>query len=311
MRVLIIVNTKSGGSDAGLYDFARIVGTHGAEVVLRFLQPGQSVETLMADAASFDRVVAAGGDGTVSAVCYAMRDTRVPVLVYPAGTANLLALNLGLPFDAAALARITLEGTPVAFDLGELEYGGNTNEAERTGFAVMAGAGYDAAIMESAQSLKSAFGATAYLLAAVSNLQPTHSDFELVLDGEHISTDGIAILLVNFGRIQFDLALTHRWDPRDGLFDVVVVRSRNVAELIPSMLAIVADRVGEFAGRGPGVEVHTASRVEVSAYPQLKMQYDGETIEALTPFAARVLPGAATLLVPSGSAFADLASAPD
>lgn len=305
MRVLVVVNLNSGGSDAGLYDYARILGLEGAEVVMRFVAAGTLIEDLVADATQFDRVVAAGGDGTVSAVSYAMRNTDVPILVYPAGTANLLAQNLGLPLDAATLAKVTLTGRPVAFDIGEITTGNSPDAKKTTGFAVMAGAGYDAAIMEAAIPLKATFGAAAYLMAAVGNMAPDHARFELVCDGEHIHTDGIAVLLINFGRIQFDLAITHHWDPRDGMLDVVVVRSRNVAELIPSVLAAMVDRVGEYESRGPGIEVYRAREVEISAYPQMRMQYDGEVVDALTPFSARALPGAAHLLVPAGSAFAD------
>lgn len=303
MRILVVVNLMSGGSDAGLYDFARLLGGEGAEVTMRFAGPTAPIEHLVEDAVAFDRVVAAGGDGTISAVCYALRGTGVPVLVYPAGTANLLALNLGLPLDAPALARTLLEGTSVAFDLGELQHPDPHGGYTRSGFALMAGAGADATIMESAGPMKATFGAAAYLLAAVSQVNPTHSEFELVLDGEHVTTDGMAVLLINFGRIQFDLAITSSWDPRDGLFDVAVIRSRNVAELIPSILAAMADRIGDYPDRGP-IDVYQAATVELSAYPPLRVQCDGDAIDALTPFAACVLPGAATLVVPTDSPFA-------
>jgi diacylglycerol kinase family enzyme len=44
--------------------------------------------------------------------------------------------------------------------------------------------------------------------------------------------------------------------------------------------------------------------VRVTAEPALRMQYDGEVVEAQTPFTARVLPRAATLLLPPDSPFA-------
>jgi len=304
VRVLVIVNTRSGGSDAGLYDYARALGAEGAEVVMRFAGVDQRIETLTDDATHFDRIVAAGGDGTVAAVCYAVRNTGVPVLAFPAGTANLLAMNLGLPLDAPALADVTLRGTAIDFDLGELQQQAPDGTRISTGFTVAAGAGYDAAIMESAQPLKATFGAAAYLMAAVSNLTPTAARFELVLDGEHMSTDGIAVLLVNFGRIQFDLAVTSQWDPRDGLFDVAVIRTKNPAGLIPALVAAMLDRVGDFPDRSSGIEIYQARRVEVSAYPPLRIQYDGDVMDALTPFAAEILPGAATLLVPPDSPYA-------
>jgi len=304
MRVLVVVNSRSGGSDAGLYDYARALGVEGVEVVMRFASAVQRLEDLVGDATAFDRVIAAGGDGTVSAVCYATRDTGVPVLAYPAGTANLLAMNLGLPLDAPALARITLEGEPVSFDLGELDHFSSDGRAATSGFAVMAGAGYDAAIMETAAPLKATFGAAAYVMAAVGNITPTVSEFELVLDGRRVTTDGIAVLLMNFGRIQFDLSVSRGWDPRDGYLDVAVMRAKHAAGLIPVVFAAMLDRIGEFADRS-GIDVYRAARVEVSANPPLRMQYDGEVLEETTPFAARSLPGAATLLVPHGSPFAE------
>lgn len=303
MRALVIVNMHAGGGDAGIYDYARALGAEGAEVTLRFATAGSRIEQLLDDAATFDVVVAAGGDGTVSAVCYATRATGVPVLAYPAGTANLLALNLGLPLDAVQLARVTLEGVPVAFDIGELTQGGEGALAT-SGFMVMAGAGYDAAIIESAQPLKSVFGPAAYLLAAVGNIAPTVSSFDIVLDGVPMSTDGIAVLLVNFGRIQFELAVAPGWDPRDGQLDVAVVRTRSAAGLLPVVFAAMLDRMGEYPDTTPGIEIHRASHVTVSASPALRMQYDGEALDTLTPFSARSLHRQATLLVPAGSPFA-------
>lgn len=304
MRVLIIVNTRSGGPDTGLYRFVRILGDNGYEIVLRYVTEDVRIESLLSDANSFDRIVAAGGDGTAAAVCYAARYTGVPVLPFPAGTANLLSLNLNLPIDAPALAQTLMTGVPVEFDIGELEQGGAPGTSEPIGFAVAAGAGYDASIMDAAQSLKPAFGATAYLMAALSTLTPTISDFELVLDGQHISTSGIAVLLVNFGRIQFDLDLTRGWDAQDGLFDVAVIKSKNVAELIPAAISSMWGRGGESSTGSSGIDIFTASNVEVSAYPPLRMQYDGEVLDQLTPFAARVLPKASTLIVPKDSPFA-------
>ncbi len=301
MRVLIIVNTRSGGGDSGLYYFVRALGASGAEVTLRFSDGTPSLESLVTDARAFDRVVAAGGDGTASALCYALRDTAVPILVYPAGTANLLALNLNMPSEPRALADVALLGQQVRFDLGEITHSVNGGDSKvRRGFAIMAGAGYDASIMEAAQQFKSTLGAFAYLMAAVVNLAPTASQFELELDSERISTDGIAVLLVNFGRIQFDLPVANGADPRDGVFQVAVLRTRNVAGLLP---AIVAGLSG--AEKVPGIDVYKASHVSIAAEPRLRVQYDGEVVEDFTPFEATILPHAANLLLPSDSPYAD------
>lgn len=303
MRVLIIVNTRSGGLDMGLYEFVQELGRAGAEVTMRFASEDTPLAPLAADVREFDRVVAAGGDGTVSTICYETRDTGIPVLAYPAGTANLMAMNLELPIDAPALAALTIAGTSAQFDMGEFERPGPDGTTIRTGFSLMAGAGFDASIMENAQPLKPVFGAAAYLLSAVTNLNPTVSEFELVVDGEHIHTEGIAVLLVIFGRIQFDLDVAPTWDPQDGLFEVVVLKTKSVAGLIPAVFSAMLDKIIESPEHSPSVDVYTASEVQVSAYPRMRMQTDGDALELFTPFAARALPRAVTLIVPETSSY--------
>jgi diacylglycerol kinase family enzyme len=304
VRTLVVVNARSGEGDSNLYDYLRSLAPMSAEVTLRYFDGTRPLEDLLTDADGFQRVVAVGGDGTVSAVCYALRGTGIPVLPYPAGTANLLALNLGVHLEPRVLADITMSGVPVQFDLGEIELDdADGRRGVRSGFTIMAGAGYDASIMETAQSMKSTVGAAAYLLGALANPTPTISRFEIELDGERVETDGIAVLIVNFGRLQFDLEIARGADPRDGLLDIAVVRSKNTAELVPAVAAGVFDRGGR-RDAIPGLDVYSAACVRVTATPALRMQYDGEVVDAQTPFTARVLPRAATLLLPADSPFA-------
>ncbi len=300
MRVLAIVNLAAGQADSGLYQFLRAVGRTGTEVTLRFISGGTTLRDLVRDAGEYDRVVAVGGDGTVSGVCYELRNVDVPIVVYPAGTANLLALNLGMPIDPAELARLTQVGPVIEADLGEIEIGDpGEPQWSMSGFVIAAGAGFDAKIMEGAQELKPTIGVAAYLVGVMQNLAPTVSRFTLVIDGETVETEGMAVLLVNFARLQFDLAITHTSDPSDGVFEVVIVRSKNVAELIPAVWAAIIDRTtGSRLDRSASLEIHSGRDISVVADPPLSMQSDGEVLQANTPFRARVLPGAAKLVVP-------------
>ena len=65
-------------------------------------------------------VVAAGGDGTVSAVASALVDSAIPLAVLPMGTLNHFARDLGVPADPAAAVRVALNGTRRAIDVGEV-----------------------------------------------------------------------------------------------------------------------------------------------------------------------------------------------
>lgn len=292
MKVLIINNLASGYGEGSVYDFMRSFIKDGDEVCVRSTNGETPIEGMLSDAASFDLVVASGGDGTIATVLYALRATQVPVLPYPAGTANLLSLNLMSPNEPHALAKLAREGRVLDFDIGEIEVEGKT-----FGFLIMAGAGYDALIMENAAPNKRLLGPMAYFLAAGAHIAPQHSAITLDIDGETVQTEGLGVLLVNFSKIQFDISVTHCNQPRDGVLDVVVLKAKNAVELLPAVFAALLDRDGHYPGRSDALEIYSGKEIRIDANPAFEVQYDGEAGGLVTPLAARILPKAAHIIV--------------
>ena len=292
MKLLVINNLASGFGEGSVYDFIRSFARDGDEVCVRSTDGTTDVRDLLGDAEAFDAVVASGGDGTVATVSYRLANTGVPILPFPAGTANLLAANLASPMEPHALAKLVREERTLDFDLGEIEVDG-----QRFGFGIMAGAGYDAAIMHGAAPAKRLLGPMAYFSAALANPLPQTSKFKLDLDGEHVESEGLGILLVNFSKIQFDITVTHENEPRDGVFDVVVLKAQNAFELIPALLAGLLDRGGDFPERTGSLEIHHAREVRVEADPPMEVQYDGEATNLTTPFTAHIMRRAARFFV--------------
>ncbi len=292
MKLLVINNLASGFGEGSVYDFIRSFARDGDEVCVRSTDGTTDVRDLLGDAEAFDAVVASGGDGTVATVSYRLANTGVPILPFPAGTANLLAANLASPMEPHALAKLVREERTLDFDLGEIEVDGH-----RFGFGIMAGAGYNAAIMHGAAPAKRLLGPMAYFSAALANPLPQTSRFKLDLDGEHVESEGLGILLVNFSKIQFDITVTHDNEPRDGVFDVVVLKAQNAFELIPALLAGLLDRGGDFPDRTGSLEIHRAREVRVEADPPMEVQYDGEATNLTTPFTAHIMRRAARFFV--------------
>ena len=75
MKLLVINNLSSGYGEGAVYDFMRSFVRDGDEICLRSTDGTTDVGSLLDDATSFDAVVASGGDGTVAAVCYHLRNT--------------------------------------------------------------------------------------------------------------------------------------------------------------------------------------------------------------------------------------------
>lgn len=284
MKLLIINNLAAGPGDGAIYDFVRAFARDGDEFVMRCTDGTSSTKAMVTDAHDFDAVVVAGGDGTISNVSYYLAHSGIPILPFPAGTANLLANNLASPLEPHGLAKMMRENRILDFDLGEIE-----TAEEKFGFCIMAGAGYDATIMHEAQPQKRLLGALAYFSAALHNPTPQRSKLTITYDGKEIEREGIGVLLVNFSKIQFDIGVTHENKPRDGLLYLVVLKADNALKLIPAVLAGILDRGGAYPSRTDALEVLQAQSIEVHADPPLQIQYDGELANSTTPFRAHVL----------------------
>lgn len=293
MKLLVINNLASGYREGAIYDFVRSLALDGDEITLRCTDGTTDLRLFLHDAEEYDAVVASGGDGTVSAVTYLLAETGIPVLPFPAGTANLLAMNLASPSEPHALAKMTRAGNLLDFDMGEIELA----DGERMGFMIMAGAGYDATIMKGAAAGKKILGPMAYFTSAVANATPQHADFTLTIDGKVVKSSGVGVLIVNFSKIQFDLSVVHENQPRDGAFDVVVLNTKDAFGLLPALMACILDRSGEFPERSDALEIHRGTEITVDADPALLVQYDGEVTNLKTPFTVRMLPKAARLVV--------------
>ncbi len=292
MKVLVIHNIGSGHGAGAIYDFIRSYAEDGDTITLRTFNGITPFERLLEDAREYDFVVASGGDGTIAAVAYALRYSDIPILPFPSGTANLLAMNLSSPNEPHALCKVADQGQTMYFDLGEIETAQGS-----VGFTIMAGCGYDEIIMRLASHHKQVLGPIAYFHAAFTNPIPPHSEFTLTIDGKRIESAGIGVVFTNFSRIQFDLMVSDMNLPQDGLLDIVIIKTNTAIELLPTLLAKAVDHSGNLANKLGNLEVYRGREVTIEAVPEMYMEYDGEPTRMHTPFTVRCLPKASRYIV--------------
>ncbi|AEB06849.1 diacylglycerol kinase catalytic region [Coriobacterium glomerans PW2] len=297
MRCLILHNLASGPRTDEVFTFCHQLARGGDEFVLRFIGAHLEPAAAVTDVRSFDRVVVSGGDGTVSNVLDCLRDSGVPVLVFPSGTANLFFNNIGNAPDAAALARACRAGRTVQVDMGELSWRDERGTCLRHGFIIIAGSGYDATIMKKAAPSKSDIGEIAYVLSALSTPEPQVARFTIEHDGKVDTLDGIACMVGNTALIQNEINLFPDCRMDDGLIDVAVVEPATTVQLLPTLLAAAFDPAGKGLGR-PQFTMFQTTEVRVTCTPSLGMQYDGELIPTNSGvFSARVLPRCIDIIV--------------
>lgn len=292
MKLLIINNLSSGLQEGGIYDFIRAFSKDNDEITLYSTDGTTDFRTFLRNASSYDAVVVSGGDGSIATASYFLRNTGIPLVPFPAGTANLLCSNLLQPNEPHALAQMVRAGKTLDFDMVEMSIGDKS-----FGFNLMAGAGYDASIMRDATAAKPVLGQVAYFTAAAANIKPQVSRLRITIDDEVLEREGVGVLLMNHSKIQFDIPLSHNANPRDGLVDVAILKSDNALGLLPALGAAILDRNGEFPSRSSHIEIHSGKSVFLECEPALPVEFDGEPLDCNTPFFARVLPGAARFIV--------------
>jgi YegS/Rv2252/BmrU family lipid kinase len=238
-------------------------------------------------------VVVCGGDGTVRTVCAELAGTGIPVGVVPAGTGNLLARNLALPLYLNAAVDVALNGQDRAIDI--VRIAGDLIEPDEH-FLVMAGMGFDAAIMEGAnEQLKAKVGWLAYVVAAFRNLMFPAVRVDISVDDEPFTRHRARTIVVgNVGFLQAGLPLLPDATIDDGRIDVVLI---NPARFL-SWLRVAARVVGRGKKTDSTVNRMTGRKVVIRAPHDTPRQVDGDAIGAGHELICECLPGKLLVRVP-------------
>ncbi len=254
--------------------------------------PGRSMAGEAAEAGA-ELVVVCGGDGTVRTVCAELAGTGIPVGVVPAGTGNLLARNLDLPLYLNAAVEVALNGQDRAIDLVRID-GDGIGEDEH--FLVMAGMGFDAAIMAGAnEQIKAKVGWLAYVVAGLRNLMFPAAAVEISVDGGEFTKHRARTIVVgNVGFLQAGLPLLPDATLDDGRLDVVLI---NPARFLHWLLVVVrvitrGKKLDETVNR------MTGRKVVVRASSEIPRQIDGDFIGLGHEICCEVLHGKLLVRVP-------------
>jgi diacylglycerol kinase family enzyme len=120
--MIVIMNRGAGGPDDPQARIVELFATMGERP--RIVQPGDGKDICSAAreaAESGERIiVAAGGDGTISAVAAAVAGTKKILGVLPIGTLNHFAKDLGIPLDLETAVQTIKEGAVATVDAGEV-----------------------------------------------------------------------------------------------------------------------------------------------------------------------------------------------
>jgi diacylglycerol kinase (ATP) len=231
-------------------------------------------------------VFAWGGDGTVRRCIDVLAGSNVSLAVLPAGTANLFATNLGIPEDIERAVAVGLRGDRRTLDVGRFE-------DER--FAVMAGAGFDAAMIRDADDLKQRVGRAAYLWSGSRNLRGKGFGAEIAVDGtDWYEGNATCILLGNLGDIFGGVEVFPDARPDDGMLELGIVTAEGLLEWTRTLARTAA---GD-PNRSPFVRTTKAKSVKVRLDRKVRYELDGGDRSKVKSFNVKVEAGALSVCVP-------------
>lgn len=241
--------------------------------------------------AGVDAVVVYGGDGTVTEAAAGLVGTEVPLAILPGGTANAIALALGIPTDLEAAAAL-LASDELALrqvDMGRI---GDKH------FLIAVGIGIPGELAENAdREAKDRLGFLAYAFSSIQAVRTVEAvQYTITVDGEQRQTQGVTCLIANGGNFGIPgLNLEQMIDMGDGLLDVLVIRRADVQAIVSLAASVV--RQDE---RIAPLEHWRGRKIEVVAEPRQAIQADGEVLEP-GPITAHLLPSAVRFVVPPAS----------
>lgn len=244
--------------------------------------------------AGVDRLLVWGGDGTVRRTIHTLLDAgadHVEIGILPAGTANLLARNLGTPIDLDGAVEVALHGEPKPIDVASM------NDEH---FAVSGGTGFDAMLISDVErnDLKDRWGRLAHLPAAWHNLRVPPAQAVVDVDGEPWYAGPATLVLV--GNVPTTLGGLNAFPdarPDDGMLDVAVVRAHTRLEWLQVFASIIAGRTAESS-----LGATTTGRdIDIALDRTLPWQVDGGDRERDDRYAIRCVPSAIRICQPSRS----------
>ncbi len=235
-----------------------------------------------------DLILAAGGDGTINEAVQGMAGTNVPLGILPAGTANVLANELGVARRAEQAAGEISSMVARRVGLGRL------HTDEDRWFLMMAGIGLDAHIVYNLNlDWKSRLGKGAYWLAGAQAVGRRLAPFEVEANGLRFpSTFTLVSRVRNYGG---DFRIAPTATLVDDSFEVVLFQSASSTGYLPYLWGMFRNRLARM--RGVTILRTRELKLAAAADPHVHIEVDGEYVGRL-PARIELVPGALTLLMP-------------
>lgn len=232
-----------------------------------------------------ERVLVAGGDGTIHFAARGLIHSDTAMGVLPVGSGNDIARSIGLPLEAGPALNVIANEHRRRIDVGCV--------GSRI-YCCVLGVGMDSDALErinASRLLKR--GKLLYTWAALRTLLTYRPELMRITWGNRtLEEEVVFAAATNTGTYAGGMKIAPDADVADGRLDLCVVKSASLPSLLASF-ARIARGDGE---RSSAVVADQTARVKIETERPMAVTLDGELTDLTTPIEARALPGALCVL---------------
>lgn len=300
-RVAVIVNPRTPAYhrvQAAIRQAAAAIGCEAPLIMTTSVADPGLGQARRALVEGVDRVIVAGGDGTIRHVAGVLAGAGVPMAVIPTGSGNVFASNLGLRrSDLSANVHLALTGHTRRVDLGWAQCRTITRpDLPPYPFLCMVGIGWDAqTVADTGPMLKHVLGPLAYLAAGAGHLFGGLRGMSVQLDANPaVDVRAWTLLVGNVPLIPGHVTVFPQARVDDGLLDVLQVTARTPGHWLGTAAKGLLNLDADVAG----LHYQQGRRILVRPWQPAPVQVDGDLIGQVTELVVRVQPAALRVVVP-------------
>ncbi|HSE97834.1 MAG TPA: YegS/Rv2252/BmrU family lipid kinase, partial [Blastocatellia bacterium] len=275
-------------------EMVRLLGGRGIEAEARATTAPDDATRLAREAveAGSDIIISYGGDGTLNEVLQGMIGGRASLAVWAGGTANVVAVDLGMPGNLPQLADAIARGNTRRISLGVAKSESGEGSGERY-FFMFAGIGLDASIARNVNmKLKRRTGEFAFWVEGIKHLVTWNAEpFVVDVDGQEY--ESTFTLIGNGKGYGGGICMTPEARLEEPWFELYILPP------LPDKMAYLGELVTCLRGR----HQHSRARrvrgchIKVNSSHSPWVEVDGELIGPL-PMVFDVVPDALSIIVP-------------
>lgn len=287
MKILFVINPKSGSRSKVQWESQIREYFKTSEHTMEFyLLTGKSDAVSVGhhiDSSKPDRVVAVGGDGTVKMIAELLKGTSIPLAIIPAGSANGMAKELGVPVNVQEALHIALHGEPHKIDAIWI------NNSEMC--IHLSDIGLNAMLVKYFEG-SGHRGMWGYARSVVRVLWWKQKMYATITtDHGTIKRKAFMVVLANARKYGTGGNINPEGNLEDGFFEVVVIRKLNLIEVLKALLTNRSFDPNR-------IEVIKTTKVHIQTLRRHYFQVDGEYKGRVRELRAQILPHSIYMILP-------------